>query len=103
MPMWFIPKAGHPWRHAGTYKIVAQGDKTGLTELEKACLAQNAEHTDWECNESMMKLTKGGKALYEHCLPADITMLAANRAKLPNPCLKDTVTIPIRKQVSSLL
>jgi knotted carbamoyltransferase YgeW len=54
-------------------KLLRQSDKTGLVELEKACLAQNAEHTDWECNESMMKLTKDGKALYEHCLPADIT------------------------------
>jgi ornithine carbamoyltransferase len=54
-------------------KLLKAGDKTGLVELEKACLAQNAEHTDWECNDSMMKLTKGGNALYEHCLPADIT------------------------------
>ena len=34
---------------------------------------ENAKHKDWECTEEMMKLTKEGKALYMHCLPADIT------------------------------
>ena len=28
---------------------------------------------DWECDEAKMKLTRGGEALYMHCLPADIT------------------------------
>ena len=37
---------------------------------------QNAQHKDWECTEEMMKLTKGGKALYMHCLPADIMLRA---------------------------
>lgn len=45
----------------------------GLKELEKECLANNAKHKDWECDEKKMKMTKGGKALYMHCLPADIT------------------------------
>ena len=45
----------------------------GLKALEKECLASNAKYKKWECTEKMMKLTKGGKALYMHCLPADIT------------------------------
>jgi ornithine carbamoyltransferase len=44
-----------------------------LKELEKACLANNARYKSWECDEKKMKITKGGKALYMHCLPADIS------------------------------
>ena len=53
--------------------LLHQGDKEGLKQLEKECLANNAKHKDWECDEKKMKLTKGGKALYMHCLPADIS------------------------------
>jgi knotted carbamoyltransferase YgeW len=48
-------------------------DQDGLKELEKQCLAHNAEYKNWECDEAKMKRTKGGEALYMHCLPADIT------------------------------
>ena len=48
-------------------------DMKGLDDLEKQCLAQNANFKNWECDEAKMKLTKKGKALYMHCLPADIT------------------------------
>ncbi|PKN78117.1 MAG: knotted carbamoyltransferase YgeW [Candidatus Cloacimonetes bacterium HGW-Cloacimonetes-1] len=54
-------------------KLLKGGNTAALRELEKHCLSENANHTDWECTEDMMKLTKGGNALYEHCLPADIT------------------------------
>ncbi len=53
--------------------LLKAGDQPGLKELEKVCLANNARFKDWECTEEKMKLTKGGKALYMHCLPADIT------------------------------
>lgn len=53
--------------------LLHAGDQAGLKELEKSCLANNARFQDWECTEEKMKLTKGGKALYMHCLPADIT------------------------------
>lgn len=49
------------------------GNFDGIKNLEKELLLQNASHKDWECTEDMMSLTKGGKALYMHCLPADIT------------------------------
>lgn len=54
-------------------KLLLEGDSEGLKSLEKQCLANNAKHKDWECNETNMKLTKDGKALYMHCLPADIS------------------------------
>lgn len=53
--------------------LYGKGDFEGIKALEKELLAMNAEHKDWECTEEMMKLTKDGKALYMHCLPADIT------------------------------
>jgi len=53
--------------------LLHAGDQAGLKDLEKACLANNAKFRDWECTEEKMKRTAGGKALYMHCLPADIT------------------------------
>ena len=52
--------------------LYAQGDSAGIKALEKELLAQNAEHKDWCCTEELMKTTRNGKALYLHCLPADI-------------------------------
>jgi knotted carbamoyltransferase YgeW len=54
-------------------ELLNKNDKSGLVELEKECLANNARHKDWECDERKMKLTKKGAALYMHCLPADIS------------------------------
>jgi ornithine carbamoyltransferase len=54
-------------------ELLKKNDTPGLKELEKACLAKNAEFKSWECTEAKMKLTRGGKALYMHCLPADIS------------------------------
>ncbi len=48
------------------------GNTAGINKLEKELLEQNAEHKDWCCTEDLMKTTKNGKAIYLHCLPADI-------------------------------
>ena len=53
--------------------LLKKNDNDGLKKLEKECLAQNANYKNWECDEQKMKLSKNGKALYMHCLPADIT------------------------------
>ncbi|MCX6893152.1 MAG: knotted carbamoyltransferase YgeW [Verrucomicrobia bacterium] len=53
--------------------LLKKGDRDGLKHLEKECLANNAKYKHWECDEKKMKLTKGGEALYMHCLPADIS------------------------------
>ena len=52
--------------------LYAEGDSEGIKALEKELLAQNATHKDWCCTEELMKTTRDGKALYLHCLPADI-------------------------------
>ncbi|HXQ82133.1 MAG TPA: knotted carbamoyltransferase YgeW [Opitutaceae bacterium] len=53
--------------------LLKQGDREGLKALERECLANNARFRGWECDEAKMKLTRGGGALYMHCLPADIS------------------------------
>ena len=62
--------------------LYGNGDDAGIKSLEKELLAQNANHKDWECTEDMMKLTKGGKALYMHCLPADITGVSCKEGEV---------------------
>ena len=52
--------------------LYGNGDMDGVKALEKELLKQNAEHKDWCCTEELMATTKDGKALYMHCLPADI-------------------------------
>jgi knotted carbamoyltransferase YgeW len=54
-------------------QLLKNADKDGLKQLEKECLANNAKFTNWECARAKMNSTAGGKALYMHCLPADIT------------------------------
>jgi knotted carbamoyltransferase YgeW len=49
-----------------------RGDRVGLHDIEKRALDRNAGFRDWICDERRMKLTTEGKALYMHCLPADI-------------------------------
>ena len=54
-------------------RLLRAGQSGQLETLEQECLAANARHKHWECNENNMFATRGGKALYMHCLPADIT------------------------------
>jgi knotted carbamoyltransferase YgeW len=62
--------------------LLKKSDKDGLKELEKECLVNNAKHKDWECDKKKMKLTKGGEALYMHCLPADITDVSCKEGEV---------------------
>ncbi len=57
-------------------------DTNGLKDLEKECLTNNARHTDWECNREKMNLTKDKKALYMHCLPADISGISCKQGEV---------------------
>lgn len=53
--------------------LLRAGDDAGLKDLEKQCLENNKKFVSWECTRELMNTTKGGDALYMHCLPADIT------------------------------
>lgn len=63
-------------------ELLQKGDKEGLKELEKEALANNAKYKNWECTEEKMKLTKQGKALYMHCLPADISGVSCKEGEV---------------------
>ena len=62
--------------------LYAAGDNSGIDALEKQLLQENARHKDWCCTEDRMKLTKAGKALYLHCLPADINEVSCKEGEV---------------------
>ncbi|MCY0790218.1 knotted carbamoyltransferase YgeW [Morganella morganii] len=77
------PKSWAPYKVMETRtELLRANDHDGLKALEQRCLAQNANHKDWHCTEEMMKLTKGGEALYMHCLPADITGVSCKEGEV---------------------
>jgi knotted carbamoyltransferase YgeW len=63
-------------------ELYGKGDFEGIKALEKKLLAQNGEYKHWECTEEMMELTRNGKALYMHCLPADITGVSCQEGEV---------------------
>jgi knotted carbamoyltransferase YgeW len=54
-------------------RLIRLGQRAALADLEREALATNARFKDWECTDDLMKHTRGGEALYMHCLPADVT------------------------------
>ncbi len=77
------PKSWAPYRvMERRTELLKKNDRPGLAELEKECLASNARFTSWECDAGKMALTKGGKALYMHCLPADITGVSCKQGEV---------------------
>ena len=79
--------------------LSGKGDFEGIDKLEKELLAENATHKDWECTEEMMELTKDGKALYLHCLPADITDVSCKEGEVAASVF-DRYRAPLYKQAS---
>ena len=63
-------------------ELLRNNDRMQLKKLEEECLAQNARFKDWECTEEKMKLTRRGRALYMHCLPADITNISCKAGEV---------------------
>ena len=80
-------------------KLYQAGDQAGIDQLEKKLLAQNAQHKNWSCTEEMMKRTRDGKALYLHCLPADITGLSCPEGEVDNSVF-DRYLVPLYKEAS---
>ena len=80
-------------------ELYAQGDMDGIKALEKRLLAQNAEHKDWTCTEELMKTTKDCKALYLHCLPADITGVSCEAGEV-DASVFDRYRDPLYKEAS---
>jgi len=79
--------------------LYAQGDVNGIKALEKELLAQNAQYKDWCCTEELMKTTRDGKALYLHCLPADINNVSCTDGEVEESVF-DRYRTPLYKQAS---
>ncbi len=94
------PKSWAPFaameKRTGLY---AQGDFEGIKALEKELLAQNARYKDWCCTEALMKTTKDGKALYLHCLPADINGVSCEDGEV-EASVFDRYRDPLYKEAS---
>ena len=80
-------------------KLVGEGKFDELKELEKRCLENNAKFKNWTCTEELMKTTKDGKALYMHCLPADISGLSCKEGEVEQSVF-DRYLVPLYKEAS---
>ncbi|MEG2203782.1 MAG: knotted carbamoyltransferase YgeW [Oscillospiraceae bacterium] len=80
-------------------ELYAEGDSEGIRALEKELLAQNAQHKDWECTEERMATTAGGRALYLHCLPADISGVSCREGEVAASVF-DRYRTPLYKEAS---
>jgi knotted carbamoyltransferase YgeW len=74
-------------------------DTDGIKALEKELLVQNANYKDWECTEKLMQSTRDGKALYLHCLPADISGVSCKEGEV-EASVFDRYRAPLYKQAS---
>ena len=94
------PKSWAPY-HAMEKRtdLYAKGDAEGIKALEKELLAENAKHMDWECTEELMATTKEGKALYLHCLPADISDVSCEHGEVAASVF-DRYRDPLYKEAS---
>ena len=80
-------------------RLVETGDKQALADLERRCLENNARFKNWECTEELMASTRNGKALYLHCLPADITGVSCEAGEV-SASVFDRYRDPLYKQAS---
>ncbi|MCI6407522.1 knotted carbamoyltransferase YgeW [Veillonella caviae] len=80
-------------------KLYGDNDYEGIKALEQELLQENANHKDWACTEEMMKFTKDGKALYLHCLPADITGVSCDEGEV-DASVFERYRVPLYKEAS---
>jgi len=80
-------------------QLVSDGKFDELKDLEKRCLLNNAKFKDWECTEELMATTKAGKALYMHCLPADITGVSCKEGEV-EASVFERYRVPLYKEAS---
>ena len=77
------PKSWAPFRvMEERTRILRAGENDKLKALEKDALANNAKFKNWECTDKLMSTMKQGKALYMHCLPADITGVSCKEGEV---------------------
>jgi len=83
------PKSWAPmWISAKRTEQLKKKDFDGLKATEKECLELNKKFIDWQYDDSIQETTHDGKALYMHCLPADISGLSCPRGEITNECFQ---------------
>jgi ornithine carbamoyltransferase len=80
-------------------KLLRENRSGDLAALEKECLENNKKFMDWECTWDMMKRTRDGRALYMHCLPADITDVSCEHGEVSADVF-DFYRIPTYREAS---
>ena len=84
------PKSWAPrWVMEERTELLRDGRHGKLKKLEKKALAENARHRDWECTKKIMKTTRDEKALYMHCLPADVTDVSCKAGEVSQAVFED--------------
>jgi knotted carbamoyltransferase YgeW len=63
-------------------ELYGNNDMQGIRDLETDLLAQNATFKQWECTPALMDRTRNKRALYLHCLPADITGVSCDQGEV---------------------
>ena len=99
MRTWSTPRAGLPSR---PWKSARSSTARGIWRHQgpgEAASGPERQHKDWECTEEMMKLTKDGKAMYLHCLPADITDVSCEAGEVAASVF-DRYRDPLYKEAS---
>jgi knotted carbamoyltransferase YgeW len=92
------PKSWAPYRVMQRRTVLLRNnDHDGMKELEKECLVNNARFKNWECTEENMKITRNGKALYMHCLPADISGISCKAGEV-SASVFERHRVPLYKQ-----
>jgi len=77
------PKSWAPfWVMSQRTELLEKREHQKISQLEAECLTNNARFKSWECNESLMKRTQRGEALYLHCLPADISKVSCEAGEV---------------------
>ncbi|MDL2207887.1 knotted carbamoyltransferase YgeW [Desulfovibrio sp. OttesenSCG-928-M14] len=79
--------------------LYERNDQDGINKLEKELLTQNAKFKNWECTEELMKTTNKGRALYMHCLPADITGVSCKEGEV-QASVFDRYRVPMYQEAS---
>eukprot|EP00727_Mastigamoeba_balamuthi_P007900 m51a1_g3730 putative ornithine carbamoyltransferase (403) ;mRNA; f:26297-27646 len=59
-----------------------QGGQAAIKELDKKAIEESQKYIDWQCTPELMAVTNGGKALYMHCLPADISGVSCKQGEV---------------------
>ena len=76
------------------FRTIFSEEAVQAASVERVCFPPNEA-----CTEEMMKRTKNGKALYLHCLPADITGLSCPEGEVDNSVF-DRYLVPLYKEAS---